>query len=277
MTNDSPRDRVADIWANWWDVAYFAARPDFRALYERLKLADRMAIDPARLRREAESAGMTKIVISATAFPRSPVDNRAVARLVGAAPDRLVGCASVDPRDGMAALHELRRAVRDDGLRALKLLPFLYDRPPDHAIYFPLYATAAELGIPVLILTGHTAVAAPSEHGRPLHLDRIALHFPELTIVAGHMGHPWTEELMALAWKHPGIYIDTSGHRPKYLPEAFRHFMNSYGRDKVLFGTGYPLTDFATPLAEARALGLRQDSLDAYLWRNAARIWGWGE
>jgi predicted TIM-barrel fold metal-dependent hydrolase len=267
--------RVADVWANWWDAALFAAYPKLDQLYERFGLQARRAIGLEQMLAEADAGGVARIVVSATAFAGSPCDNAAIARLVARAPDRLVGCASVDPHLGMASVRELRRAVREDGMRALKLLPFLYDRPLSDAIYYPLYAACIDLGIPALILTGHTAVAARSEYGRPLYLDDVALHFPELVIVAGHAGVPWTEELIAIAWKHANVFIDTSGHRPKYFPPALRHFMNSYGRDKVMFGTGYPLMDYAGPLGEVDALQLRPEARANFLWGNAARIWGW--
>ena len=218
------------------------------------------------MKEEAASGVVDKIVLSATAFPGSPAGNDAVADVVAEMPDRLVGCASVDPGRGMESVRELRRAVENLGLRGLKLLPFLYDRAPNDAIYYPLYAACVDLGIPALVLTGHTAVMRRSELGRPLYLDDVALHFPELTIIAGHAGYPWTDELVSLAWKHPNLYIDTSGHRPKYLPPSLRHYLNSYGREKVMFGTGYPLMDFATPLSEARDMGLRPEALSRYLW-----------
>jgi predicted TIM-barrel fold metal-dependent hydrolase len=175
----------------------------------------------------------------------------------------------------MRAVRELRRAVREHGFRALKLLPYLYDEPPNSHIYYPLFAECIELEIPVLVLTGHTAVLARSEVGRPSHLDDVALFFPELTVIAGHAGHPWTNELISLAWKHSNVYIDTSGHRPKYFSPELKHFLNSYGRDKVMFGTGYPLMAYADTLAEMRELGLRPDALENVLWATAARIWRW--
>jgi len=267
--------RVADVWANWWDRSLFAAYQPLDALYERFGLQARRSMTRDSLIAEADIGDVERIVVSATAFPGSPSDNAAVARVVATAPDRLVGCASVDPRLGMPAVRELRRAVREDGMRALKLLPFLYDRPPNDAIYYPLYAACIDLGIPALILTGHTAVAARSEYGRPLYLDDVALHFPELEIIAGHAGYPWTEEMIAIAWKHANVHIDTSGHRPKYFPPTLRHFMNSYGREKVMFGTGYPLMDYAGPLGEVDGLQLKPEARAAFLWGNAARVWGW--
>lgn len=267
--------RCADIWANWWDRSFFGSLPEFDDLYAKIGLSARAGISSDRLLQEIASAKLDRVLLSATAFPGSPVTNDHVAEIVGLLPQTLTGCASVDPRTGMEAVRELRRAVETHGFRGLKLLPFLYDRPPNDAIYYPLYATCVDLGIPALILTGHTATMRPSEFGRPQYLDDVALHFPELTIVAGHAGYPWTDELISLAWKHSNLYIDTSGHRPKYFPPSLRHYLDSYGRDKVLFGTGYPLTDFASPVEETLELGLKAASLDKFLWGNAARIWNW--
>jgi predicted TIM-barrel fold metal-dependent hydrolase len=274
MINPSPT-RVADVWANLWDASFFAAQPTMRALYERLGMESRAGVTLDMMTREADAGGVRKIVVSATDFPGTPVDNRVVAAFVARDPGRLVGCASIDPRRGMEGVREFRRAIADDGLRGLKLLPFLYDLPPNDARYFPLYAACVDLAVPALVLTGHTAVQARSEVGRPLHLDDVALHFPDLVIIAGHAGYPWTDELISLAWKHPNFYIDTSGHRPKYLPPPLKHFLNSFGRNKVMFGTGYPFMDYATPIEEARSMDLRPEALSRFLWENAARIWGW--
>ena len=268
-------ERVADVWANWWDRALFEALPGLDALYVRLGIGDRAGATVERLTEEADAGAVDRIVLSATAFPGSSAGNDAVADVVGRFPERLVGCASVDPTRGMASVRELRRAVESLGFRGLKLLPFVYDRPPNDAIYYPLYAACVELDVPVLVLTGHTAVMRRSELGRPLHLDDVALHFPELTIVAGHAGYPWTDELISLAWKHANLHIDTSGHRPRHLPAGLLRFLDSYGREKVMFGTGYPFMDFEGPVTEARALDLRPEALEGYLWGNAARVWGW--
>ena len=139
--------------------------------------------------------------------------------------------------------------------------------------YYPLYAACVDLAIPALILTGHTAVALPNDTGRPGHLDAVALHFPDLKIVAGHAGYPWTTELIALSWKHPNLLIDTSGHRPKHFPAELVRYMNSYGRNKVLFGTGYPLMDYAGPIAEVDAMDLKPETRAAFLFENACSLW----
>jgi hypothetical protein len=85
--------------------------------------------------------------------------------------------------------------------------------PPDNRRYYPLYAECVELGIPFCLQVGHTGPLCPSESGRPIpYLDHVALEFPELKIVAGHIGYPWTAEMIALATKYPNVYIDTAAY-----------------------------------------------------------------
>ena len=114
-----------------------------------------------------------------------------VATLCHRYPDRFLGIASVDLYRPMEAIRELRRSVHGLGLRGLRLLPWLWNLPPDDRRYYPLYAECVELGIPFCLQVGHTGPLCPSEPGRPIpYLERVALEFPELVIVGGHVGHP---------------------------------------------------------------------------------------
>jgi len=175
----------------------------------------------------------------------------------------------------MPAVRELERAVVQLGLRALRVIPWLWDRPPDDRLYYPLYARCIELGIPFCTQIGHTGPAMPSEPGRPIpYLDRVALDFPELVIVAGHLGHPWTDEAMGLAWKHDNLYLDTSAHAPRYYPDALVRFMATYGSEKVLFGTNYPQLPLERCAAEARALHLSDEAMQGFLRTNALHVFG---
>ena len=175
----------------------------------------------------------------------------------------------------MVAVRELERAVSELGLRALRVIPWLWDRPPDDRLYYPHYARCVELGIPFCTQIGHTGPAMPSEPGRPIpYLDRVALDFPELVIVAGHLGHPWTEEAIGLAWKHDNLYLDTSAHAPRYYPEAILRFIATYGSEKVLFGTNYPQLPLERCAAEARALNLPDEARQRFLRTNALHVFG---
>jgi hypothetical protein len=109
--------------------------------------------------------------------------------------------------------------------------------------------------------------------GRPIALDAVACDFPELKLVGIHVGIPWTEEMIAMAWKHANVYIGSDAHSPRYWPASFVHFINSYGQDKVLFGTDYPVLDFERTRAEIEALGLKPAVLGKLLRENAKRLY----
>ncbi|MCJ8169160.1 amidohydrolase family protein [Atopomonas sediminilitoris] len=112
----------------------------------------------------------------------------------------------------------------------------------------------------------------PSEVGRPIYLDQVALDFPELTIVAGHIGYPWTDEAIAVATKHCNVYLDTSAYTALRYPQALVEFMQTHGRSKVLFGTNYPMITAAKALQGLDQLGLDEQSKDLFLGGNAQRI-----
>jgi predicted TIM-barrel fold metal-dependent hydrolase len=113
----------------------------------------------------------------------------------------------------------------------------------------------------------------PSETGRPIpYIDEIALTFPELTIVGGHIGYPWTDEMIGLAWKHANVFIDTSAYLPRYYPPQLVHFMNTYGADKVLFGTNFPMLSFEKCAEQARQLELDPPNQARFLSENARRL-----
>jgi len=123
-----------------------------------------------------------------------------------------------------------------------------------------VYSACCELSVPFCTQIGHTGPLMPSEVGRPIYLDQVALDFPELTIVAGHIGYPWTDEAVAVATKHVNVHIDTSAYTVKRYPRALVEFMRGHGRTKVLFGTNYPMIIPAKALEGLDGLALDEDS-----------------
>ena len=209
---------------------------------------------------------------------RELVSNDAVAGWVRAHPDRFAGLAAVDLDRPMAAVRELRRRVRDDGFVGLRVVPWLWDAPPTDRRYYPLFAECVELGVPFCTQVGHTGPLRPSETGRPIpYIDQVALDFPELVIVCGHLGYPWTEEMIAVARKHRNVYIDTSAYTVKRLPPEFVAFMKTRtGQARVMFGTNYPMITPEHALAGLDDLGLDGSARAAYLHDNAARVFTLG-
>ena len=117
------------------------------------------------------------------------------------------------------------------------MVPWLWNLPPSDRRYYPLYAECIERGIPFCLQVGRTGPLCPSEPGRPIpYLDTVALEFPELVIVGGHIGYPWTAEMISLATKYPNVYIDTSAYKASRYPTELVDYLRGHGRHKVLLG-----------------------------------------
>jgi uncharacterized protein len=183
-----------------------------------------------------------------------------VAAMVRCAPGRVSGMVGIDPTTGMAGVRRLEEWVRDHRFVGAHLHPYGHGLPINHRRYYPFYAKCVELDVPVVMQVGHSAELMPSELGRPIHLDDIALDFPELRVVAAHTGWPWVEELLALAWKHRNVFVGTSAHHPRYWDPALVRFANGRGKGKVLFGTDFPVLDHPDALAAVDGLGLKDDA-----------------
>jgi predicted TIM-barrel fold metal-dependent hydrolase len=175
----------------------------------------------------------------------------------------------------MEGVREMEDAIRHKGFVGMHLHPHGFGLPPNHAWYMPYYAKCAELGAVVSISTGHTLDFMPGEVARPIHLDEIALYFPELTIVCGHTGWPWVEEAIALCSKHPNVYLGTSAYAPKYWkPEMIQFLDSRRGRGKTLWGTDYPLVRHQECMKQLDELGLKPESKRALLNETARKVYG---
>ena len=205
------------------------------------------------------------------------ISNDEVDGFVRQAPDRLVGVGSVNIARPVEAVREVRRCVQELGFKAIRIIPWLWNLPPNDRRYYPVYAECSELGVPFCLQTGHTGPLQPSEPGRPIpYLDDVALEFPDLTIVAGHIGFPWTNEMISLATKYPNVYIDTSAYTAKRYPPGLVAYLQGRGRKKVMFGTNYPMITPAKCLEDLDDLGLDDEAKEMFLSANAVRVFGLG-
>jgi predicted TIM-barrel fold metal-dependent hydrolase len=263
-----------DVWAQPAPPGVFTSAM-FAPLVERARAADRvlMAGSPQKIVAAMDDAGVAKLLLCAWCLRDGwMISNAQIAEIVEQFPDRFVAVASADLDDPHAA-DELETLVVRRGFRALRIVPWAWNRPPNHASYRPLLAKCAELGIPFCTQVGHTGPRMPSEPGRPIpYLDEIALAYPTLKIVGGHIGYPWTDEMIALAWKYDNVYIDTSAYLPRYYPPQLTNFMNSYGQDKVLFGTNFPMLSLRDCTEQAAALKISEETRAKFLSDNARRV-----
>jgi predicted TIM-barrel fold metal-dependent hydrolase len=201
-----------------------------------------------------------------------------VADAVKAHPDRFHGLAGLDPTQGMAQVRELVHAIEDLGFIGAHSYPHWFELPPDHAKYYPLYAKCVELGVPIQLQVGQSLVYSKSfprrSVGRPITLDAVACDFPELKLIGIHIGIPWADEMIAMAWKHENVFIGADAHSPKYWPPSFVQYLNSYGQDKVIFGTDFPVLGFERTMREIDDLDLKPDVRRKFLRDNVTRIYG---
>jgi predicted TIM-barrel fold metal-dependent hydrolase len=191
-------------------------------------------------------------------------------------PDRYSGLAGIDPMRGIAGLKELDHAVKELGFVGAHLYPHWFGQAPDAAIYYPYYARCAELGIPIMMQVGHCLIYGPDSRfatvAKPITLDRIAIDFPELTIIGIHLGYPWTEEMISVATKHRNVYMCGDAYAPKHWGPSAVHFANTFGQDKFLFGTDWWVIDPERAMREVHDLGMRDGPLRKMLRDNALRV-----
>lgn len=230
---------------------------------------------------EMDGAGVDIGVASSFKFLDTwVVDNDETAAFVAEAPERFIGSFTVDIRDPMPAMRELRRCVEELGMRVLRLEPYQYGDgrttapPPTHRMYWPFYVACCEYDIPVALQVGHTGPLLPSECGRPIYLDEVALTFPDLRILGTHVGDPWAEEMMILAWKHPNVYVETSARPARRWSEELRRFAGGYGQDKIIWGTDYPLLPFDRTVQDVYDCGFSPEATAKILRGNALRVFG---
>jgi hypothetical protein len=225
-----------------------------------------------------KQAGVSTALVSAWHGPQGAlISNDEVAAFVADSRGMLVGVGSVDLARPMDAMREIRRCVKQLGFKAIRVLPWLWNLPPNDRRYYPIYAECCDLGVPFCTQVGHTGPLCPSEPGRPIpYLDEVALDFPDLTIVGGHIGYPWTQEMIALATKYPNVYIDTSAYTAKRYPPELVTYLRGHGRRKVLFGSNYPMITPADCLKDLAALQLDDETTQLFLVGNARRVFKLG-
>jgi predicted TIM-barrel fold metal-dependent hydrolase len=216
--------------------------------------------------------------------------NDYVAAVVRSDAERFIGFASVNPAyQGVgAAVEELRRAVTELGLAGVKLYPmYQHWAVNDPELGFPIYQTAQDLGIPVMIhQAGSTRIDAKLELGRPAMLDDIGREFRDLRVI---IGLPWVDEALFLLTKHPNFYTELS-----YLIATLtrRDLFLLLSRcepmfvplEKIFFGTDYPgfLYDPVKLLEKLRTVNeeaplvhlpeIPQEKLDGIMGDNVTRM-----
>ncbi|MBR0557427.1 amidohydrolase [Ciceribacter sp. L1K23] len=207
-------------------------------------------------------------------------ENEEVARIAADNSDVLIPFASIDPAKGKAGAREARRLVRDFGVRGFKFHPTMQGFFPNDRMAYPLYEAIAEEGAISLFHSGQTGVGAGMRGGmgmrlkysNPIHLDDVAVDFPDMPIIIAHPSFPWQEEALSVATHKPNVYIDLSGWSPKYFPTILVRYANTLLKHKMLFGSDWPAITPDRWLADFANIDIRDDVRPLILKENARRL-----
>lgn len=272
------------------DIMYYVSTPEFIAKWTKAKegeLICRMerAIGglPQHESIEAmiakmDEAGVEKVLVSQckmwsyrNKWMYMDTSLEEVAQYTTRYPHRFAGLAGYNPFRIKESLQEIELGVKKYGFKGVYVHIYGFDIPLHDAKMYPLYSKCVELGIPVSLQVGHVLEGMPSEHGRPIYLDRVACDFPELKIVGAHTGWPWVEELISVCYKWDNVYFGVDGWMPKYLKPEIIHFINSrMGQDRCLWGTnGLPWKE---NLKQVEELGLKEEAKRKLLRENAIEL-----
>ncbi|MEO3997910.1 amidohydrolase family protein [Mesorhizobium sp. CAU 1732] len=275
-----------DAVVNIWTREALAGRPDREAFYTGKVKVDRGTFEGISLDemlRRMDAANIERSMLIAAKVGQAGhracyhVPYELVADAVRLHPDRFLALAGIDPTEGMDGVRALEKAVRDDGFIGAHLYPHWFELAPDHARYYPFYAKCVELDVPIQLQVGQSLIYDKSyprrSVGRPITLDAVACDFPELKLIGIHIGIPWADEMIAMAWKHANVFIGSDAHAPRYWPQSFVNYINTYGQDKVIFGTDFPVLDFGETMRQIDELDLRPASKRKFLRDNALRIY----
>lgn len=264
------------IQKNWYDA------PEIYRLIKWWKMEDRIkGKSVEEFVAMMDEAGCDKVLVPAIrmfSYKKKTlvwdITEEEVLAVVKQSGGRVVGLAGFNPLKGMESVRQVERAVKEYGFKGVYIHPYGWGIPLNHRQFYPLYTKCAELGVPVSMQVGHSAEHMPNEFGRPIHMDDIALDFPELTLIGAHTGWPWAEEMISLAWKHENVYLGIDAHHPKYLDASVVNFMRTRGQNKVIWGTNYPAVMHKDAITVIRnELGLSEKVAEKVLQGNAARVY----
>ena len=208
------------------------------------------------------------------------ITNEEIAELAHKNADVAIPFASINPHRGEAGVREARRLIKDFGVKGFKFHPSVQDFNPNDRMAYPLYEAIAEAKLPALFHTGQTGVGAGTPGGggirlkysNPMLLDDVAADFPDMPIVLAHPSFPWQEEALSVATHKPQVYIDLSGWSPKYFPPILVQYANTLLKDKILFGSDYPVMSPERWLADFDKLPIKPEVRPLIMKENAAKL-----
>src|SRR6185437_6716255 len=205
------------------------------------------------------------------------VSNQEVIDAARENPDIMLAFASIDPHKGAMGVREARRLIEQGVIRGFKFHPTCQGFFPNDRLAYPLYELIAAHRLPALFHSGHSGIGSGMRGGgglrlkysNPIHLDDVAVDFPDMTIIIAHPSWPWQDEALSVCLHKPNVYIDLSGWSPKYFPPQLVRYANSQLKRKMLFGSDFPLISPDRWLSDFKDAGFKPEVHELILKENA--------
>jgi predicted TIM-barrel fold metal-dependent hydrolase len=178
--------------------------------------------------------------------------------------------------------REAERLIKEEGIKGFKFHPTVQGYHPYDKMAWPIYEVINEHKLPVIFHTGHSGIGSGMRCGgglrlaysNPMHLDDVAIDFSDMQIVMAHPSFPWQDEALSVATHKPNVWIDLSGWSPKYFPKQLIQYANTLLKDRILFGSDYPLITPERWMKDFEVAGFKPEVMPGILKDNAVRLLG---
>ena len=211
---------------------------------------------------------------------RRRVPNEEVAEEAMKNSDIMIPFASIDPHKGKMGVREAKKLIADFPIKGFKFHPTAQGFYPNDRMAWPLYEVIVSAGLPMLFHSGHSGLGTGAraggglrlEYSNPMYLDDVAIAFPDFPVIIAHPSWPWQDEALSVALHKPNIYIDLSGWSPKYFPAQLVQYANTQLKNKILFGTDFPLITPERWMKDFETTGFKDEVKPLIMKENAVRM-----
>ena len=211
---------------------------------------------------------------------RRRIPNEEIAEAAQKNSDMMIAFASIDPHKGKMGAREALRLITEHGVKGFKFHPTVQNFNPSDRMAWPIYEVINEHKLPAIFHSGHSGMGSGMrcgggfklEYSNPMHLDDVAIAFGDMQIVIAHPSWPWQDEALSVAMHKPNVWIDLSGWSPKYFPPQLVQYANTLLKDRVLFGSDFPLITPERWMQDFAVAGFKPEVHQRILKDNAVRL-----
>ncbi len=270
----SCRQPADEVWQEYEDAAtkYFKAG-------KRPTIAETVAYY-----RERKIGLVMFTVDSESALGAKRIPNTEVSDAARENSDIMLAFASIDPHKGKMGAREARDLIKNHGVKGFKFHPTTQGFFPNERLAYPLYEVIAEHKLPAIFHSGHSGIGTGMRGGggmrlkysNPIHVDDVAVDFPDMRIIIAHPSWPWQDEALSVCLHKENVYIDLSGWSPKYFPPQLIQYANGQLKTKMLFGSDFPLISPDRWIKDFKEAAFKPEVHDLILKQNAIRALGLG-